>query len=254
MTSFMGRTKRGRSPVPIRGTLEYMRLESQHRWKLRTQPDDVVLKGIRLHLDGQWGTPDIRQEIYAGAYEDGEVVILEETLRAGDSYMELGAGIGYITSVACRIVGSAQVTSYEANPELAEVARANARLNHFSPQIVNAALGDAAGDATFYVRRNFWASSLEPSEDAQPIQVPGVSFREELERVRPTYLMMDIEGGETNLLGRTPIPACVRAICVETHPQVTGIRPVQDMLVKLIGEGFALHLSTSRWSVAFLSR
>lgn len=218
------------------------------------RPARITLAGVVLEFDDRWVTDNIRQRIYEGRYESGERLILEHTLVPGDRYLELGAGIGFITTCACRLIGADKVFAYEANPELAAFAADTARRNGFTPTVINAVLADAEGEIDFYVHEDFWSSTLLASQGGTPVRVPTRSFHDELARLQATYLMIDIEGGEVDLLDGERLPDCVRAVCLETHPAVVGAAAAQRTLNQLIEDGFMLDLAESGDGVAFLSR
>lgn len=222
-------------------------------WRYRP-PDHLTYFGVRLALEDWWATENLRDALYEGYYERPEFEVLSRTLRAGDRYMELGAGIGFLTTCACRIVGEDGVFSYEANPRLAELVSHTARGNGYRPTVENAVLGESAGTVDFFIQGDFWGSSLKEAPGARRVTVPALSFAETLERLRPTYLTIDIEGGEIALLDDVTLPSCIRAICMETHPAAVGVDAVQQLIVKLIAQGFALDLELSRDAVAFFSR
>jgi FkbM family methyltransferase len=212
------------------------------------------LYGVRLELDDRWASPAIRHAIDAGWYEEPERRVLEATLRPDDHYLELGAGTGYITARACQLIGEARVVAYEAIPELAAVATETAHRNGFHPAIFNAVLGIEDGETDLFVASDFWSSTTVATGAGRKIRVPVRSLDRELARTRSTYLMVDIEGGEVDLLGATRLPDHVRAVCVELHPGRVGAAPIQRLLVKLINEGFQLDLEKSVEWVAFLAR
>jgi FkbM family methyltransferase len=247
----MSKIIHGLSMGPIIGVI---RAEWELRYRYAVRPTRVTLEGVQLELDERWATPAVRAALYRRWYEVPERQILEGTLRPEDRYLEVGAGIGFVMTCACRIVGAENVTAYEANPELALAAAATARRNGFEPTIVNAVLGERDGKTNFYVHDDFWVSSLTPSHGAEAIRVAVRAFRSELDRLKPTYLMVDIEGGEVALLGGDPLPDYVRAVCVEVHPATVGVDATQSLLVKLIGEGLHLDLAKSWNNVAFLRR
>ena len=128
-----------------------------------------------------------------------------------------------------------------------------ARANGFLPEVVHAVLGDTAEPSTFYVHPEFWASSLEPAPGSHPVQVPGRSLVDELERTGATYLLVDIEGGEVELLDRE-LPPTLRAICVEVHPGVVGHAAITRLLRGLMEQAFLLDTALSGDGVVFLSR
>jgi FkbM family methyltransferase len=225
----------------------FLRIE----YRKRTRPASVKLDGLVLTLDGAWASDAIREAIYGGWYEVDERAILQRTLRAGDRYLEIGGGIGFIASFACRIVGSKAVTVFEANPRLTDVIAETARRNGFTPTVVNAVMTDRSGESDFYLHEEFWKSSLVPSPGATRITTSARSFEEELAALDPTYLMVDVEGAETKLLSM-PIPASVRTICVEVHPELTGDGATQAMITSLAQRGFVVDWRLSRSGVVLL--
>jgi len=164
------------------------------------------LYGVRLELDDRWASPAIRHAIDAGWYEQPERRVLEATLRPDDRYLELGAGTGYITARACQLIGEARVVAYEAIPELAAVAAETAHRNGFHPAIFNAILGIEDGETDLFVDGDFWSSTTVATGAGHKIRVPVRSLDRELARTQSTYLMVDIEGGEVDLLGAARLP------------------------------------------------
>jgi FkbM family methyltransferase len=144
---------------------------------------------------------------------------------------------------------------FEADPALADVARHTAEANGFSPSVTNAVLLSAPADDSvdFFVHEDFWASSLRPDDHARRVRVPTASFTEAMSRFTPTYLTVDIEGGEVELLS-APLPAHVRAICLEVHPGVAGVTETRTMFGRLIADGFALDTKISRDDSVFFER
>lgn len=208
--------------------------------------------GINVTVERTWPA-EIRRSIHRNEYELPELRILRDTLRPEDRYLEVGAAIGVVATAACAIVGDQRVTAVEANPGLIEIATRTARDNGYQPEIINAVLGDEEVPRTFYVHPWFWSSSLVAHEEATPVTVPGRSFLAELERTGATYLLVDIEGGEADLLDR-PLPAAVRAICVELHPGAIGYERVNQLLATLMSQGFLIDPVACQRGCFFLSR
>lgn len=124
--------------------------------------------------------------------------------------------------------------------------------NHVTARIENAVVVRAPHETTvpFYVEPEFVVSSLKQSATAHRVDVPTYDFATACAGC--TYLVVDIEGAEVDLL-RAGIPG-IRAICVETHPEVTGLRPISDMLASLFADGFELDIDRSRRQVLYLQR
>jgi FkbM family methyltransferase len=232
--------------------LHWQATEYARKRLVRNAPIRHTVKGVELTL-GDWCSPLIREAIYAGWYEQEEVAIIEQTLRSGDRVLEVGCGAGLTGTIACRI--AADVRLFDANPRMAKVAEETLARNGARGTVTAAVLvrDCAKSSLPFYVRNDFWASSLEPLDNATEIQVPTADFANTILEQGTTYLIVDIEGAETELLSGQ-IPSCIREICVECHPDVTSPRAISEMLARLLGEGFSLGMVHSRPPVLHLER
>jgi FkbM family methyltransferase len=217
------------------------------------RPNQVLLGGVKVVVDPQWATVRHRALLYDRSYESVEREILDHTLLSSDRYMELGAGTGYMTTAASRIVSSDKAVSYEANPQMIEIAEQTFKLNGVTPTLINAVLGDGDGTTDFYLHQYFSESTTAPTDGLTRISVPKASFKEALAAHLPSYLMVDIEGAEIHLLANG-LPAHVRSLCVDTHPGVVGEQAIHGMLSTLIDDGFVLDDGRSRDNILFLQR
>jgi FkbM family methyltransferase len=217
-------------------------------------PDDFELRGVRLKLAGDWATPLLRAAIYDGYYEAREAQILQSTMRPDDRVLEIGCGIGFLATIASQMAGD-QVYGYEANPAMVAVAQETLERNGATGTVTTGlmARNPTADTATFYVHRDFWTSSLVPDPEAAPISVPVLDFAREVSAHDASYLLVDIEGGETELL-LGDIPPCVRKLCVECHPAVSRRSAVKAMLVSLLSGDFSLDLVHSTPPVLYFER
>tara|TARA_R110002096_G_scaffold113523_1_gene246627 strand:- start:198 stop:512 length:315 start_codon:yes stop_codon:yes gene_type:complete len=87
----------------------------------------------------------------------------------------------------------------------------------------------------------FWAASLSPIKDARTVKTPQLSLSKYLATLRPTFLIMDIEGGEIDIVDALD-PKGLRKIAMELHPSVTGQAAIDTMVAKLESLGF-----TRKW-------
>jgi hypothetical protein len=104
------------------------------------------------------------------------------------------------------------------------------------------------------VRPDFRVSSLSSAPEArrsdespaesQRIQVPVADAYQTIASVGASYLMVDIEGGEMELL-RRPLPDCVTTVCVDLHTEAIGIDAQSEMLATLLVNGFDLDIGRS---------
>lgn len=108
--------------------------------------------GFRMTLDlGQF----VDRTIFCtGEWEPRETALIAGLLKAGDTFVDVGANIGYFTLLAARAVGpSGRVIAIEANPRTFALLQANARLNACgNVDLRNLAAGEAPGFARMFER------------------------------------------------------------------------------------------------------
>jgi len=198
---------------------------------------------IRVPFVPEIVTPAIEKPLRNGRYEKGEVSALDDFLRPGDRVLDLGAGLGLLSAKAAGIVGGGAVTAVEANPALIPMIRETWRLNGVSgATLLNGIVAPEAGDpAGFYIRRDFWASSVEP--DSRPfervVKIARYGIGDLIRSARPTVILCDIEGAELDLFEQADL-SDVRALVVETHPKVYGEDATREFCRALDSRGLRL--------------
>jgi FkbM family methyltransferase len=215
--------------------------------RLLEKPQVVVLNGVRLLVE-EGTSEEIRRLIYRERYERGEARCLLACLEAQDVVLEVGAGRGYLTTLAAQRVGSERVFAYEANPALLPLIEATFAANGVRPQLTHAVLGDGAGAVTFFVEDHYLSSSRQQrSAGARAVEVPQLDAATELARVRPTVVIMDIEGGEASLVPLFDWRS-VEKLVLEIHPALLGPAGTRAVLDHLTGQGFVevKRLSSTR--------
>lgn len=197
----------------------------------------VEVHGIRLYRGSGLSTP-VLAALEAKRYETPEARIVCHAIQPDDVVLELGTGLGFIASLCAKVIGSDNVHSYEANPALKSVIQRNFKLNDLAPRLEISLLGEDQGEITFYVMKNFWSSStIKRHPRAKPIQVPVKRFNDELQRLRPSFLIIDIEGGERDFIRYAQLDG-VRKVCIELHPHVIGSEAVSEVEAFFISQGF----------------
>jgi FkbM family methyltransferase len=210
--------------------------------------------GIELPLEHPLITPPIRRDIYFGDYERKELDLIERRLEPGDTVMEIGAGIGFLSAYCARVVGSDRVHAYEANPALLAIIEEVHRRNEVRPRVVSALLGHGDGEREFFLERDYWASSLvRRSADAQPVRIRQIDLAAELRRIAPSFLIVDVEGGEYELLKDADLSG-IRKLCLEVHPDVLGNARLSELFAALFASGLALDFSLMRKNVFYFQR
>ncbi len=221
--------------------------------RLVRKPDHLRVHGVNLEI-GDRVNEKIRNDLYAERYERGEARCVVTRLERDDVVLEIGAGMGFISALCARLIGSERVTSYEADPALIPIIRRTYELNGVAPTLVNAVLADHEGTASFFVEEHFVSSSTRRGSGAsREIAVPQLDVNEEIRRIRPTCLIMDIEGAESELLPCMDLCA-FRKVIIEFHPRTLGRERFQELLALLAAQGFAVHRSISTRRKKYLER
>lgn len=111
---------------------------AREAWFARRQPTLFTLDGVVLELDWRV-SPLVRASVCSSRdYEHRERRIIETTLRTDDTVLELGAGLGFITTIAARI--ARDVNAYEADPDMASAAAATIVRNGVRATVTHGAL------------------------------------------------------------------------------------------------------------------
>ena len=219
----------------------------------------LALPGGRLQVAGiaiprgRHLTRPILLHVLDGTYEREELGILQQVIAPDDVVLELGSGIGFLATYCALAIGSDRVFTYEANPALEPHIRLMFERNRVTPSLRMCMLGRDAGWAELNVHRNFWASSTLAA-GGRTVRVPVQSFAGALEAIRPTVLVVDIEGGERELFRTVDRLAGVRKICMEVHPWIIGADGVQEVRDRLERDGFTRDPQLSSERVWFLAR
>lgn len=209
----------------------------RYAWRLLRRPERVRLHGVWLALDATT-TPEIRRAIYAERYERGEARCVLLRLAPDDVVLEIGAGAGFVSTLCALRVGSARVTSYEANPALLPKIRATFDANGVAPALVHGVLAREAGRARLFVEPEYVSSSTRArSAESRGVEVPQLAVNDEIRRVAPTCIVMDIEGGEAELLPHIEWRG-IRKLMLELHPHVIGEERTAQLLTLLAEQGF----------------
>lgn len=194
-----------------------------------TAPGEWTLGGVVVPLTDRF-SDRTREAVRCGVYEAAERHLLETALVPGDRLLELGAGCGYLASVAAKRIGSEAVVTVEADPEMAETISRTFRANDVAPTLLVGAA--AADDCPRSLERapDFWSTKTSASAEGD---VEALPLSRLIADHRPTVVLCDIEGGEADLCGQ-PLPG-VRLIIIEAHGEPLR-RRVSEWL---LAEGFA---------------
>jgi FkbM family methyltransferase len=209
------------------------------RWgpRLRVTIDDL-LQGY-LYLFGLW-EPNISHWV-------------RRTLQPGDTFVDVGANIGYFTVLASdRVAAHGGVVAIEASPAFTEAMRANVALNGCgNVRIVNAAVSDGCRPMAFYQpypynRGNTTSVGIESSRrplfTIESTTLPDVLNEAELRRAR--LVKIDVEGAEyATICGLVPVLSRMREdveLIVEINPDLLVVQGTSaaELVDLLASHGF----------------
>ncbi|WP_323769120.1 FkbM family methyltransferase [Antarctobacter sp.] len=197
-------------------------------------PRDPFLysRGLKIPKNPQITRGRIRSALKQDIYERKECDAVMRVVRPGDRVLELGGGIGYMSTLLSVKKKVARVVSYEANPALIPYIRSVHAANGVTNvDLRNALLAAELGDPVpFYVRQNFLGSSMDRDADPdtviEEVKVMQHAINPVLQAETPDVLVCDIEGAEAHLLPAADWSG-LRAAVIELHPQWIGQSGVQ---------------------------
>ena len=200
-------------PSPVK-LWEYRHL---HRYLLaglfRLEKNRVVVTGAgpsqlryRMRLSWQGHT-----ECVLGIYEPNVIRALQRYLRPGDTCIDVGSHVGYMTILMAHLVGpQGRVVAFEPVPETFEALRENVRLNNLeNVQLECTAVGEQEGTISLFcdsAQELSWTSSVAacrvPGNDLKKISAPMHCLDSYLQvsNLHPHLIKIDVEGAELAVL------------------------------------------------------
>lgn len=186
--------------------------------------------GARMHCN----PADLIQRmiLYFGVWEPDVSRVIEQNLKSGDVFVDIGANIGYDTLLASDRVGRAgQVVAIEASPRTFALLQRNLALNAASVNVraVNVAVADAPGRLDIYEihEGNIGAATTLASRggtrmaSVEAMPLDQILTADEMQRLR--LIKMDVEGAEPpilrHILDRLVLYPPTMDIVVEASPQ-----------------------------------
>ncbi len=203
----------------------------------------ILLKvhGINVPIASNEVSPIIWQALTGGSYEAKEARSIFKAVKPGDRVLELGSGIGIITSIIAKIP-NVTVWAFEANPSTAALARRVIDANDLNNVVLSQGILTAGEPCSFrfYVRRDLWMSSMDENQGPyeRAIELSSSNIDEFIARHDINVLVMDIEGAERDLLKSADLMG-VERIFLELHDHLYGLAGIRDMMHALADKGYA---------------
>lgn len=213
------------------------------------------IEGIYIPVNIGYGYSVLRF-IDNGEYEQGEINIIKNTLEKDDVVLEMGTGIGFVSAFCARRIGDANVYTFEANASLEKKINSLYKKNKVNPHLTFAILGEEPGKKKFYRDPNsFLASSALINHDIkqETTEMPVLGLNETIGKIRPSYLMMDIEGGEYDVFDIIDFQS-IKKIQFELHPAVLGEEKRSAIFRKLHDNDFAIDITFTKGNNFYLRK
>ena len=234
--------------------------------RLRDEPRRRVTAtavGARFAVDTQ---DLIQRYLYLfGVWEPRMTLWLQRRLRPGDTFVDVGANIGYFSVLASRLVGPAgRVLAIEASRAFHDRLTQNAALNGGTNiRAVHTAVSDKRQTLTFILASsaNMGANSIVPYDgpaestfeiEAHPL--PDVLQADEIARAR--VIKIDVEGAEGSVVrGMEPLLDQLRPdaeITVEVTPERMAQlgHNVDELLATMREHGFHAYRLVNEYAPA----
>jgi len=230
-------------------------MASPARWYVRNTPWHHGTRGLSIVLDIHQrlrphrfrtqtrfgfeisGTTEdlVQRHIYMfGVWEPHLTYWIQDRLKPGDTFVDVGANIGYFTLLAARCVGHhGWCVAIEASPSILELLNENLEINHIGSRVrtVNLAASDRDGTLTVYggPRANLGLTTMVPNQDLQiettisAKTLKDILTEEEIAGAR--LIKIDVEGFEGPVVrGLLPVLGSCRKdleIVLEVNGQAT---------------------------------
>jgi FkbM family methyltransferase len=215
--------------------------------------------GLRFPPEPRFITPKKAQSLRSGKYECREADAARAIGKHDDTVLELGGGIGFMSTFLSKICKVREIHTFEANPALIPyIKRVHSQNNVTNVELYNALLGHKSGKARFYERQNFLASSLEenPSGLNSPVievhEVDVIEANSLISKINPSVLVCDVEGAEVEIFSKLDLSS-FRAVVIELHPQWIGEQGVKVVFDACSAANLTYYPAASnRKVVAFL--
>lgn len=210
-----------------------------------------TLEGIQIEVPDWLQGTAIERKISSGEYEGHEANAARKRIKPGMQVLEVGAGLGYVSSVCAQMAGPDRVVSIEANPQMISAAKANLTRNGFEKVYLEhgAIVGNGHHEETVNFRAGslFWGGATLPPgvEHEDMVSVPALRIRPLLMEVRPRFVMLDVEGGEADLF-KKPWPSFVKFVVLELHPKKYEKATIKEIVDCMSDTGLTYDPVTSR--------
>ena len=218
--------------------------------------NELCIHGITVPISSTDVSPIIWEALTSGRYEAREARLVQRLLREDDRVLELGAGMGIITTLMAR-TPTVKIWSYDANPHTIMLAERVAHANGIENAVFSHGLVTSGpmGCQPFYIRHDFWMSSLieEQGPYLEVLEIPSLDVDALVTEHDINVLVMDIEGAELQLLDAALLYGVDR-VFMELHDHLYGLVGVRHIFCAMLERGFSYDPRHSSGACVLFSR
>jgi FkbM family methyltransferase len=170
-------------------------LAAAKRWPWPVEA--TIASGRRMYVDLR--SPLGRGIFMKGEFDPNVFQPLRQVLRAGDTFLDVGANVGYYGMLALDVVGpSGAVHAFEIDERPLRCLRKTRNAQHLPNFFIHAtAIGERTGTANFTEERDSGHSHLTPDPTARKVEMISLDdWWDRMGRPKVTAIKMDIEGAE----------------------------------------------------------
>lgn len=182
----------------------------------------VELDGVKVRL-GPNHSLRLARALLARTYAHSERRLVRRALEESDMVMEIGTGMGIIATLCAQRIGSHRVVAFEAHPAMVRAAHDTFELNSVAPRLEHCALGRIRGIRTLHASDTL--GDAGPGRHAREFRVPGSTLSDAIRAHRPTFLIIDVEGGECELV-KDVTELGIPKVLIAFHPELIGAQNV----------------------------
>ena len=215
----------------------------------------VEINGIKLVV---FSNEDVGRElVYGRSYEWRETQVLQRNLRPDDFCMDVGANIGYYTTLMAKLACRGEVHAFEPVPINWHILNTNIMLNKLSNAVPNLmALGLESGKINFSVSKDGAYSSIRPT--GREIEDESIEIKvETIDKYVSTRLLkrvdvikVDAEGAEGLILSgahqlfkeKTTRPRLVMLELFDSNLFTYGTN-IEEIIAKMRGWGYSAKIA-----------
>jgi FkbM family methyltransferase len=224
----------GRGPAAV-----WLILVDKVRQTSRKMPGGLVrLEGCVFRSN-----PELMQWLLNGEYEGPERFAAKRYVRRDIPVVEFGGSLGVVSCLLNRrLKNPANHVVVEANPQILPTLIENRDRNHCKFEILHGAAGGVGKTVRIYIGESVLASSAITTSP-ESVEVAAFTLAEILQSrgFGRCALMCDIEGSELEIIRAEmdTLRSRVEVFVVEFHPDINGLKPVEEARLLLKDHGFA---------------